>query len=69
MKYKVKVIQHHKHTIVEATTKEEAELYVAEQTTWEPDFVYFDTERIESDKDKKIKVRFATDNAQLLAGR
>jgi hypothetical protein len=68
MKYKVKVIQYHVPVIVEAATKEEAELYVAEQTAWEPDFIYYDTEQVESDKDREIKVRFATEHAQMITG-
>jgi hypothetical protein len=68
MKYKVQVVQYHVPVIVEAATKEEAELYVAEQTAWEPDFVRYDTEQVESDKDREIKVRFATEHAQMITG-
>ena len=68
MKYKVQVVQYHVPVIVDAATKEEAELYVAEQTAWEPDFVRYDTEQVESDKDREIKVRFATEHAQMITG-
>jgi hypothetical protein len=68
MKYKVQVIQYHVPVIVEAATKEEAELYAAEHTAWEPDFIHYDTEQIESDKDREIKVRFATEHAQMIMG-
>ena len=68
MKWKVRVVQYNEPIIVEAATKKEAELYVAEQTAWEPDFIYYDTEQVESDKDKEIKVRFATEHAQMITG-
>lgn len=69
MKWKVRVVQYNEPVIVEAETMQEAQEFVAEQTVWEPEHVYFETKQVESDKDKEIKVRFATDNAQLLAGR
>ena len=69
MKWKVRVVQYSEPVIVEAETMQEAQEFVAEQTVWEPEHVYFETKQVESDKDKEIKVRFATDNAQLLAGR
>ena len=69
MKWKVRVVQYSEPVIVEAETKQEAQEFVAEQTVWEPEHVYFETKQVESDKDKKIKTLFATDNAQLLAGR
>ena len=59
MKWKVRVVQY----------SEPVQEFVAEQTVWEPEHVYFETKQVESDKDKKIKALFATDNAQLLAGR
>ena len=68
MKWKVRVVQYNEPIIVEAATKKEAELYVAEQTAWEPDFVHYDTEQVESDKDREIKVRFATEHAQMITG-
>ena len=68
MKYKVQVVQYHVPVIVDAATKEEAELYVAEHMVWEPDFVHYDTEQVESDKDREIKVRFATEHAQMVTG-
>ena len=69
MKWKVRVVQYSEPVIVEAETMQEAQEFVAEQTVWEPEHVYFETKQVESDKDKKIKALFATDNAQLLAGR
>jgi len=68
MKWKVRVVQYSEPIIVEAETMQEAQEFVAEQTVWEPENVYFETKQVESDKDKKIKALFATDNAQLLAG-
>ena len=69
MKWKVRVVQYSGPVIVEAETMQEAQEFVAEQTVWEPEHVYSETKQVESDKDKKIKALFGTDNAQLLAGR
>ncbi len=80
MKWKVRVVQYNEPIYVEAETKQEAEEFVAEEIVWEPEYVCFEVEpevdkdqwevdfTVESDKNKEIRARFATDNNQLLLG-
>lgn len=80
MKWKVTVVQYNEPIYVEAETKQEAENFVAEETFWESEYVRFEVEPevdkdqwevdfiVESDKNKEIRERFATDNNQLLLG-
>jgi len=80
MKWKVTVVQYNEPIYVEAETRQEAEKFVAEETFWESEYVRFEVEPevdkdqwevdfiVESDKNKEIRARFATDNDQLLLG-